>query len=91
MENTQEILKVSTGVTGTIGYECSFADGNKKTVNIGSYKLADIPSGLATNIKAFNQNPDSDFVANFVSAEGGSFTGITACTITAKNINVLIG
>lgn len=88
---TQEILKVATGVTGTIGYECSFADGNKKTVSIGSYKLSEIPETLATNIKAFNATPDADFVANFVSADGGSFTGITACTITAKNINVIIG
>lgn len=88
---TQEIVKVSAGTTATVAYECGFSDGNKKTVTIGSYAQNDIPTGLVTNIKAFNASPDADFVANFVSGEGGSFTGIAACTITAKTVNVLIG
>lgn len=87
-------LRAVTGITATIGYECAFADNTKKTVTIGSYRSADLPttSALKTNITTFNAaETHADFNATFVSpSSGAQFSKISGCTITVTNRNVII-
>lgn len=83
-------LKVVTGTTATIGYECTFEDTTKKTVTIGSYRTQDISNSLATNIKAFNTNVPAAFKTNLLSSGGAQFSKISGCTVTVTQRNVLI-
>lgn len=88
---TQEIVKVTNGTTAIIAYECAFADSEKKTVSIGSFRTQDIPSDLKSRITTFNSNPATGFSGTFVSsASGAAFTAITGATVTVKAITVLI-
>ena len=84
-------LKVVSGTTATIGYECTFADNTKKTVTIGNYRTTDIPNTLAANVKVFNENASATFKTNFVSpSSGANFTRISGCTVTVTARNVII-
>lgn len=86
-------LRAVTGTTATISYECAFADNTKKTVTVGSYRNADLPttSALKTSITTFNAaDTHADFNATFVSPSGGAqFSKIEGCTVTVTNTNVI--
>lgn len=83
-------LRVSSGTTATIGYECTFEDTTKKTITIGSYRTQDISNSLVTNIKAFNSNVPADFKANLLSTTGSQFNKISGCTVTVTQRTVII-
>lgn len=88
-------VKATAGNTFTIGYDVSFADGNKKTVTIGSYASADLPAALTIKENISNVNASisggnlNTFAQNFISGNGASAVGITACTITNKTITII--
>lgn len=87
-------LRVTSGTTATISYECSFADNTKKTVTIGNYRTQDIPNNLAANIKTFNSTFETeveDFTDTFVSpSSAATFNRISGATVTVTQRNVLI-
>lgn len=83
-------LRAVTGTTATIGYECAFVDNTKKTVTIGSYRTADLPTTteLKNNIRGLNTDPAA-IQSIFLSSSGAQFRSITGCTITVTNTNVI--
>lgn len=89
---TNEILRVTTGTSATIGYECAFSDNATKTVTVGSLRTSDVPANLASRVNNFNTSAEStDFPSIFVSPKtGANFTHIQGVTLTVKAISVLI-
>ena len=85
-------LRAVTGTTATIGYECAFADSTKKTVTIGSYRTADLPTpaDLKTNINTYNSGDKSATAPYILSAGGAQLSSISGCTITVTQRTVII-
>lgn len=90
------ILKATTGTTASIAYEVTFEDATKKTITVGSYRNQDLPTSqtLHNNIAAVNSSISSgsfdDFRATLISNDGAYAQAITGCTITVKNVGVLV-